>query len=71
MAEPGTRFYWIITVRDPGDREAGVLRYERRFEFGDLDEAFECARSAGKAGFAVSAARVFATRAKLSSAVPA
>lgn len=63
--------YWIVTVRDPGDHEAGVLRYERRFEFGDLEEAFGCAQSAQRAGFEVSAAKVFATRAKLSSAVSA
>jgi hypothetical protein len=71
MVEPGTRIYWIITVRDPGDREAGVERYERRFEFGNLEDAFACARSAREAGFTISAAKVVATRAKVSSAIPA
>jgi hypothetical protein len=71
MVDRSTRMYWIITVRDPGDCWAGVSQYERRFEFGDLEEAFECARSAGEAGFAVSAAKVFGTGAKLSPAVPA
>lgn len=66
MATRGIRTYWVITVRDPGDREAGVFRCERRFEFGDLEEAFECARSAQRAGFEISAAKVFATREKVS-----
>ena len=54
--------YWVITVKDPGDREAGVSRYGRRFEFGDEEEAYECALAAHKAGFEVSAAKVSATR---------
>ena len=62
--------YWVITVRDPGDREAGVFGYERRFEFGDLEEAYRCAKSAQEAGFKVSAARVVATRERLSSTAP-
>ena len=53
--------YWVITVKDPGDHEAGISRYERRFEFGDLEEALECALGAQKAGFTVSTAKVSAT----------
>ena len=56
--------YWVITVKDPGDREAGVSRYGRRFEFGDEEEAYECALAAHKAGFEVLAAKVSATRGK-------
>jgi hypothetical protein len=67
MAEPRMKMYWVITVKDPGDREAGVCRYERRFEFGDPKEALECAQGAKKAGFDVSAAKVLATREKVSS----
>jgi hypothetical protein len=67
MAELGIRAYWVITVKDPGDLEAGVCRYERRFEFGDPEQALECAQSAKKAGFEVSAAKVIATREKVSS----
>jgi hypothetical protein len=63
------RAHWVITVKDPGDREAGVLGYERRFEFGDPEEAFRCAKGAQEAGFEVAAARV-ATRERLSSNVP-
>lgn len=51
-----------VTVKDPGDHEAGILRYERRFEFDDLQEALECALSAHKAGFAILAAKVSASR---------
>ena len=50
--------YWVITVKDPGDRVAGTLGYERRFEFGDTEEAFQCAKGAQEAGFDVSAAKV-------------
>jgi hypothetical protein len=64
------RTYWVITVKDPGDRDAGVFGYERRFEFGDLEEAFRCAKDANEAGFKVAAAKVFATRERLSSTVP-
>jgi hypothetical protein len=64
------RTYWVITVKDPGDRGAGVSGYERRFEFGDLEEAFRCTKGAQEAGFEVAAARVFATRERLSSTVP-
>jgi hypothetical protein len=70
MVEPGIRTYWVITVKDPGDRVAGVFGYERRFEFGDLEEAFQCAKDAQEAGFEVSSAKVFATRERLSSTVP-
>jgi hypothetical protein len=62
--------YWVITVKDPGDREAGISGYERRFEFGDTEEAFRCAKDANGAGFKVAAAKVFATRKRLSSTVP-
>jgi hypothetical protein len=54
--------YWVMTVKDPGNRRAGVSRYERRFEFGELKEALECAQSARKAGFEVSAAKVSTTK---------
>jgi hypothetical protein len=62
--------YWVITVKDPGDHMAGVFGYERRFEFGDPEEAFQCAQRAQAAGFMVSAAKVFANRERLSSTVP-
>ena len=62
--------HWVITVKDPGDRGAGVFGYERRFEFGDTEEAFRCAKGAQEAGFEVSAAKVFATRERLSSTMP-
>lgn len=61
------RTYWVITVKAPGDLVAGVSGYERRFEFGDLEEASRCANDARGAGFEVAAARVFATRERLSS----
>jgi len=64
---PGARTYWVITVKDPGDREAGVIRYERRFEFDDLEEAYRCAQGADQAGFEIAVAKVFATRDRLSS----
>lgn len=64
------RTYWVITVKDAGDRGSGVFGYERRFEFGDPEEAFLCAKGAQEAGFEVAAARVFATRERLSSTVP-
>jgi hypothetical protein len=64
------RTYWVITVKDPGDRGAGVFGYERRFEFGDPEEAFRCAKVAQEAGFEVASARVFATRERLSFTVP-
>jgi hypothetical protein len=35
----------VITVKDPGDR-GGAFGHERRFEFGDTEEAFPCARGA-------------------------
>ena len=54
------RTYWVISVKDPGDRGAGIFGYERRFEFRDLEEAFRCAKGAQAAGFEVAAARVFA-----------
>jgi hypothetical protein len=63
VCESGTvKTYWVITVRDPGDHEARISRYERRFEFDDLERAYECALGAHKAGFEVSAAKVSATR---------
>ena len=64
------RTYWVITVKDAGDRRAGVPGYERRFEFGDPEEAFRCAKDAQGAGFKVAAARVLATRERLSSTAP-
>ena len=67
MAERGVTTYWVITVKDPGDRETGVLRYERRFEFDDLEAAFHCTKGASEAGFEVSVARVLATRERSSS----
>ncbi len=56
------RTYWVITVKDAGDRGAGVLGYERRFEFGDPEEAFRCAKGAQEAGFEVAAAKVSSER---------
>ena len=67
MCATGARTYWVITVNDPGDREAGVIRYQRRFEFDDLEEAYRCAQGAYDAGFGIAVARVFATRDRLSS----
>jgi len=64
------RTYWVVTVKEPGDRGAGISGYERRFEFASLEEAFRCAKGAQEAGFEVAAARVFATRERLSSTVP-
>ena len=64
------RSYWVITVKDAGDRGTRVLGYERRFEFGDPEEAFRCAKGAKEAGFEVAAARVSATSERLSSTVP-
>lgn len=61
------RTYWVITVKDPGDPAAGAFGYERRFEFGDLEEAFRCANDAHEAGFKVATAKVIATRERLSS----
>ena len=62
--------YWVITVTDLGDRGAGLSGYERRFEFGDIEDAFQCAKSAQAAGFMVSAARVLASRERLSFTAP-
>jgi hypothetical protein len=70
-AQRDVRTYWVITVKDPVDRGAGISGYERRFEFGDTEEAFRCAKGAQGAGFDVSAAKVFATRERLSSRCPA
>jgi len=67
VCAPGARTYWVITVKDPGDLEAGVIRYERRFEFDDLEEAYRCAQGADQAGFEIAVAKVFATRDRLSS----
>jgi hypothetical protein len=53
--------YWVITVKDPGDPVAGISRYESRFEFDDLQEAFECALSAHRAGFRILTAKVSTT----------
>ena len=64
------RTYWVITVKDPGDLGAGVFGYERRFQFGDPEEAFQCAKGAQEAGFEVAAAKVYATRERLSSTMP-
>jgi hypothetical protein len=61
--------YWVVTVKDAGDCEAGVSGYERRFEFGNTEEAFKCAKGAQEAGFDVSAAKVYARRERLSSSV--
>ena len=55
-------YYLVITVKDPGDREAGISPCERRFQFDDPEEALECAHGAHRAGFEVSAATVSATR---------
>jgi hypothetical protein len=54
--------YWVIAVKDPGDRQPGVTKYERRFEFDELAEALECAQRAKKSGFDVSAAKVSTSR---------
>lgn len=61
------RTYWVITIKEPGDPAAGTFGYERRFEFGDLEEAFRCASDAREAGFEVATAKVFANRERLSS----
>lgn len=61
--------YWVVIVKDTGDYGAGVSRYERRFEFGDTEEAFQCAKGAQTAGFDVSAAKVYASRERLPSGV--
>ena len=63
------RTYWVITVKDPADRGAGISGYERRFEFGDTEEAFQCAKGAQGAGFDVSAAKVVASNERLSRTV--
>ena len=62
--------YWVIIVTDLGDREAGLSGYEQRFEFGDTEDAFRSAKSAQEAGFKVSAAKVLATRERLSFTAP-
>ncbi len=67
VCAPGARTYWVITVKDPGDREAEIFRYERRFEFDDLEEAYRCAQGADQAGLRFAVAKVFATRDRLSS----
>ena len=59
--------YWVITVKDPGDLEAGVFPYERRFDFDDLEEAYRCAQGAKSAGFDISVAKVLASRERSSS----
>ena len=59
------RTYWVITVKDPGDRDAGVSGYERRFEFGDLEEALRCANDANGAGFKVATAKVGCYRSRV------
>jgi hypothetical protein len=46
------------------------LEYERRFEFGDTEEAFRCAKGAQEAGFDVSATKVSASRERLLSTMP-
>ena len=61
--------YWVITVKEARDCGAGVSGYERRFEFGDTEEAFQCAKGAQTAGFDVSAAKVSASRERMSSGV--
>ena len=61
--------YWVIIVKEARDCEGGVSGYERRFEFGDTEEAFQCAKGAQAAGFDVSAAKVYAGRERLSSRV--
>ena len=58
--------YWVITVKDPGDREAGVSGYERRFEFDDVERAFACSQRALKAGFGVSSTKVSTTKEQVS-----
>lgn len=69
-AQRDMKSHWVITVKDSGDRGAGAFGYERRFEFGDTEEAFLCARGAQEAGFDVSAIKGFASRARLSSTMP-
>jgi hypothetical protein len=54
--------YLVVTVTDPGDRDAGIAPYAHRFEFGDPEEALECSYSAHRAGFEVTAATVSGTR---------
>ena len=63
--------YWVIIVKEARDCGAGVSGYERRFEFGDTEEAFKCAKGAQEAGFDVSAAKVYASRERLSARVSA
>jgi hypothetical protein len=50
--------YWVIIVKDPGDLEAGIFPYERRFAFDDLEDAYRCALGAKSAGFDLSVAKV-------------
>ncbi len=54
--------HWVITVKDPRDREAGLPGYERRFEFDDVERAFACSQGALKAGFGVSSTKVLTTK---------
>jgi hypothetical protein len=61
-APTATRTYWVITVRDRGDLEAGIRPYERRFEFDDLEEAYRCARAAREADLEISVAKVATSR---------
>lgn len=59
--------YWVIAVKDPGDLEAGVFPYERRFAFDDIEEAYRCAQGAKRAGFDISVAKVLTSRERTSS----
>ncbi len=45
-AQRDMKTHWVITVKDPGDRGAGALGYEHRFEFDDTEKAFRCAKGA-------------------------
>ena len=54
--------YWVITVRDPGDRETGVSGYEHRLAFDDVERAFACSQEALRAGFGVSSTKVSTTK---------
>jgi hypothetical protein len=63
--------YWVITVKDPGDPETGVLPYERRFAFDDVEEAYRCAQGAKVVGFDISVAKVLTSRERSTSTLVA
>lgn len=58
------RTYWVITVVDPADLERGIEKYEKRFQFDDLEEAYACATAAQAAKFTVTTSKVETVRGK-------